>query len=119
MKFSGLILLTLVPLSVLAKSDYRGPANLVGVTQNSKSDIESCLVSKSAKFSDVTYVAGHDPKGWNSLYKYSISGHDVLNYQISVADTTENRVVYISHAYSESPEIKKMDDTLLDCAGLP
>jgi len=118
MKLSGLILLTLVPLFVLAKSDYRGPVNLVGATQDNKGDIESCLVSKSAKFNGVTYIVGHDQKGKNSLYKYSISGHHALNYEVSVADTTKNRVVKISHAYSENPEIKKMDDTLLDCAGL-
>ncbi len=119
MKFSGLILLALVPLSVLAKSDYRGPKNLVGATQDSKSDIESCLVSKSEKFSGVTYVVWHDPKGRHSFYKYSIRDHYKLNYQITVADKIMNRGVHISHAYSESPEIKKMDDSLLDCVGLP
>lgn len=119
MKLSGLFLMSLIPLSALAKSDYRRPAHFVGATQSVRADIESCIVSASATFSGVTYAVGHDRKTKNSLYKYSVSGHEVLDYQISVADTGENRIVHISHAYSENPEVKKMDGILLECVSLP
>lgn len=53
MKFSGLILLAFIPLSVLAKSDYKGPKHLVGASQDSKQAILTCFEKRKLQWSNL------------------------------------------------------------------